>query len=59
MQPVVNDTAVTDTSIVITSEGDRDEYSVPKEEVEVFNGAEVMLNATIDRFEQFRVKVAR
>jgi len=59
MQPVGNDTAVTDTSIVITSEGDRDEYSVPKEEVEVFNGAEVMLNATIDRFEQFRVKVAR
>jgi hypothetical protein len=59
MQPVVNDTAVKDTSIVITSEGDRDEYSVPKEEVEVFNGAEVMLNATIDRFEQFRVKVAR
>jgi len=59
MQPVVNDTAVKDTSIVITSEGARDEYSVPKEEVEVFNGAEVMLNATIDRFEQFRVKVAR
>ena len=59
MQPVGNVTAVTDTSIVITSEGARDEYSVPKEEVEVFNGAEVMLNATIDRFEQFRVKVAR
>jgi hypothetical protein len=30
-----------------------------KEEVDAFNGAEVTLNATYDRFEQFRVKVAR
>ncbi|MDQ6724494.1 MAG: hypothetical protein M3Z01_09595 [Thermoproteota archaeon] len=59
MQPVGNVTAVTDDSIVITSEGARDEFNVPKEEVEAFNGAEVSLNATIDRFEQFRVKVAR
>ena len=56
MQPVGNVTAVTDTSIVITSEGARDEFNIPKEEVEAFNGAEVALNVTLDRFEQFKVK---
>jgi hypothetical protein len=59
MQPVGNVTAVTDTSIVITSEGARDEFNVPKEEVEGFNGAEVTLNPTLDRFEQYKVKVPR
>ena len=59
MQPVGNVTAVTDSSIVITSEGARDEFNVPKEEVEAFNGAEVALNTTLDRFEQFKVKVPR
>ncbi len=57
MQPVGNVTAVTDTSIVITSEGARDEYNVLKEEVEAYNGAEVILNSIFNRFEQFRVKV--
>ena len=59
MQPVGNVTAVTDTSIVITSEGARDEFNVPKEEVGAYNGAEVALNTTLDRFEQFKVKVPR
>ncbi|MGN6624937.1 MAG: hypothetical protein ACTHKK_12420 [Candidatus Nitrosocosmicus sp.] len=59
MQDVGNVTAVTDTSIVITSEGARDEFNVPKEEVEGFNGAEVTLNTTLDRFEQFKIKVPR
>ena len=59
MQPVGNITAVTDNSIVITSEGARDEYNVPKDEVEGFNGAEVILNESFDRFEQFKVKVQR
>ena len=59
MEPVGNVTAVTDTSIVITSEGARDEFNVPKEEVEGFNGAEVSLNTTLDRFEQYKVKVPR
>ncbi|MDQ4074431.1 MAG: hypothetical protein M3162_09040 [Thermoproteota archaeon] len=59
MQSVGVVTAVTDTSIVITSEGARDEFNVPKGEVEGFNGSEVTLNATYDRFEQFRVKVPR
>jgi hypothetical protein len=52
-------TAITDTSVIITSEGARDEFNVPKGEVEGFNGSEVTLNATYDRFEQFRVKVPR
>jgi hypothetical protein len=30
MQTVGNVTAVTDTSIIITSEGSKDEYNVPK-----------------------------
>ncbi|MGN6559907.1 MAG: hypothetical protein ACTHJ2_05210 [Candidatus Nitrosocosmicus sp.] len=59
MQDVGNVMAVTDTSIVITSEGARDEFNVPKEEVEGFNGAEVTLNTTLDRFEQFKIKVPR
>ncbi len=59
MQSVGVVTAVTDTSIVITSEGARDEFNVPKGEIEGFNGSEVTLNATYDRFEQFRVKVPR
>jgi hypothetical protein len=59
MQPVGNVTAVTDSSIVITSEGARDEFNIPKEEVGAFNGAEVALNTTLDRFEQFRVNVRR
>jgi hypothetical protein len=52
-------TAVTDSPIVITSEGDKDEYNVPKEVAEGFNGAEVILDATFDRIEQFKVKVVR
>ena len=59
MLPVGNVTAVTNTTIVITSGGDINEDNVLKEKVEAFNEAEVTLNATYDRFEQFRVKMAR
>ena len=59
MIPVGNVTTVTDNSIVITLDGDIDEYNVSKEEVEAYNGAEVILNATFNRFEQFKVKVQR
>jgi len=34
-------------------------YYVSKEVVEGFNGEEVILDAIFDRFEQFKVKVAR
>ena len=59
MQSVGNVTAVTDSSIVITSEGAREEYNVPKEEVESYNGSEVTLNATNDRLSHFKVKIPR
>ncbi len=59
MQAVGNVSAVTDSSIIITSEGTKKEYNIPKEEVEAFNGAEVILNATFDRFDQFKVKVPK
>ena len=35
-------TAVTGSSIAITSERDKDKYNVPKEVVEGFNGSEVL-----------------
>ena len=59
MQLVGNATAVTDSPIVITSEGAKDEYYVSKEVVEGFNGAEVILDAKFDRLERFKVKVVR
>ena len=59
MQIVGNAKAVTDSPIVIISEGAKDEYNVPKEVVEGFNGAEVILDATFDRIELSKVKVTR
>ncbi len=59
MQSLGNVSAVTELSIIITSEGAKDEYNVPKDEVEGFNGSEVLLNATSDRLDQFRVKIPR
>ena len=41
MQSVGNVMAVTESSIIITSEGAKEEYNVPKEEVESYNGSEV------------------
>lgn len=51
--------AVNDDNVIITSDGARDEYSLPKSEVQSFNGQEVVLNTNYDRFEQFKVKVPR
>jgi hypothetical protein len=59
MNSVGNVSAVTESSIIVTTEGARDEYNIPKDEVEGFNGSEVLLKATSDRFDQFRVKVPR
>ncbi len=59
MQAVGSVTAVTPTSIIVTSDGARDEYNIPKDEVESYNGSEVFLKATYDRFNQFKVKVPR
>ena len=51
--------AVNMTSVIITSDGAKDEFNVPKEEVKSFNGSEVILKASIDRFDQFKVKVPK
>lgn len=41
--------------VVITSQGDRREYNLPKTQVEGFNGAEVTLKNTLDELEAYRV----
>ncbi len=52
-------TAVNPTSIIITSDGAKDEYSIPKDEVEAYNGSELILKPTLDRLEQYKVKIPR
>ena len=42
-------------TVVITSEGDRQEYNVPKSEVEGFNGAEVSLKITYGELKKYKV----
>jgi hypothetical protein len=59
MQAIGIVTAVNPTSVIITSDGARDEYSLPKDEVEGFNGSEVFIKPTVDRLNQFKVKVPR
>jgi len=52
-------TAVNDENVIITSDGAKDEFSLPKNEIQSFNGQEVVLNTTYDRLDQFKVKVPR
>ena len=59
MQAIGSVTAVNPTSVIITSDGARDEYSLPKDEIEGFNGSEVFIKPTRDRLSQFKVKVPR
>ena len=59
MQAIGGVTAVTPTSIIVTSDGARDEYSIPKDEVEGYNGSEVFIKPTVDRLSQFKVKIPR
>ncbi|MFL6418466.1 MAG: hypothetical protein ACJ71P_03490 [Nitrososphaeraceae archaeon] len=42
-------------TVVITSEGDRQEYNVPKSEIEGFNGAEVSLKITFGELRKYKV----
>jgi len=58
-QAIGSVTAVNEDSVIITSEGAREEYSIPKNEVDSFNGAEVVLNISNDRVSQFKVKVPK
>jgi hypothetical protein len=41
--------------VVITTQGDRREYNLPKTQVGGFNGAEVFIKNTLDELERYRV----
>ncbi len=47
--------AITDDSVIITSQGDRKEYSLPKDQVEGYNGAEVTLKISLSELESYKV----
>lgn len=50
-----NVAAITDSHIVITSAGARDEFSIPKRYVQGYNGAEVVLNLSITDVHRFEI----
>jgi hypothetical protein len=52
-QDAGNVNAIEGNTVVITTEGDRKEYNLPKSQVEEFNGAEVSLKVTIDEQEKY------
>jgi hypothetical protein len=52
-------TAVNDDGVIVTSDGAKDEFNFPKDEIKSYNGQEVMLNVNGMRLEQFKVKVPR
>jgi hypothetical protein len=51
--------AVEEDTIIITSEGDRQEYNVPKSEIEGYDGAEVHLKITFGEMEKYKVQTER
>jgi len=54
-QDAGNVDAIEGDTVVITSEGDRQEYNVPKSEVEGYNGAEVSLKITFGELKKYKV----
>jgi hypothetical protein len=54
-QDAGNVDAIVEDTVVITSEGDRKEYNLPKSQVEGYNGAEVFLKITFGEPEQYKV----
>lgn len=52
-------TAVNDDGVIVTSEGAKDEFNFSKDEIQSYNGQEVMLKVNGDRLDQFKVKVPR
>jgi hypothetical protein len=54
-QDAGNVDAIEGDTVVITSEGDRQEYNVPKSEVEEYNGAEVSLKTTFGELKKYKV----
>ena len=55
MQDAGNVDAITGDIVVITTQGDREEYNLPKTEVDGFNGAEVFLKVTLAELERYKV----
>jgi hypothetical protein len=54
-QDAGNVDAIEGDTVVITSEGDRQEYNLPKSEVEGYNGAEVSLKITFGELKKYKV----
>ena len=54
-QDAGNVDAVEGDTVVITSEGDRKEYNVPKSQIEGYNGAEVSLKITVGELNKYKV----
>lgn len=52
-------TAVNENGVIVTTEGAKEEFNFPKDEVRSFNGQEVILNVNDERLDQFKVKVPR
>lgn len=47
--------AVNADSVIITSQGDGKEYSLPKSQIDGFNGAEVFLKIGLDELERYKI----
>jgi hypothetical protein len=54
-QDAGNVDAIAGDTLVITSEGDRQEYNLPKSQVEGYNGAEVSLKITFGELKKYKV----
>jgi hypothetical protein len=54
-QDAGNVDAIQGNTVVITTEGDRKEYNLPKSQVEGYNGAEVSLKVTIGELEKYKI----
>jgi hypothetical protein len=54
-QDAGNIDAVDTDSVVIITEGAREEFKIPKSQIEGFNGAEVFLKLTRPQLEKYRV----
>jgi hypothetical protein len=52
-------TAVNDEGVIVTSDGAKEEFNFPKNEIQSFNGQEVVLNVIGTRLDHFKVKVPR
>jgi len=54
-QDAGNVDAIEGNTVVITSEGDRQEYNLPKSQVAGYDGAEVSLKITFGELEKYKV----